>query len=69
MSAHTISALGRTVPQQRRDATRRDPINPATLVAVMLFLAVLLAEVAFFALNAHSIADLGAVAALAASVP
>jgi hypothetical protein len=68
MSAHVIPAMGRTVPQQR-GAARRIPTNPATLIAVTLFVAVLLAEAVFFALNAHSVADLGAAAALAASVP
>jgi hypothetical protein len=60
--------MGRTVPQQR-GAARHIHANPATLIAVMLFVAVLLAEAVFFALNAHSVADLGAAAALAASVP
>jgi hypothetical protein len=68
MSTHVMSASGRTVPQ-RRGATRRAPTNLATLIAVMLFLAVLIAEATLFALNAHSVADLGAAAAVAASVP
>jgi hypothetical protein len=41
----------------------------ATPIPVTLFLAVLIAEATFFALNAHSVADLGAAAAVAASVP
>jgi len=45
------------------------PTDPATLIAVTLFLAVLIAEAVFFALYAPSVADLGAVAAVAASVP
>jgi hypothetical protein len=68
MSAHVMLAMGRTVPQ-RRGATRRAPTDPATLIAVTLFLAVLIAEAVFFALYAPSVADLGAVAAVAASVP
>lgn len=69
MNAHAMSTMSRTVPQQRQGAARRVATDPATLIAVMLFLAVLLAEVVFFALNAQSVADLGAVAAVAASVP
>jgi hypothetical protein len=69
MNAHVMSAMDRTVPRQRRGAARHVLTNPATLIAVTLFVAVLLAEAVFFALNAHSVADLGAAAALAASVP
>jgi hypothetical protein len=43
--------------------------NPATLIAVTLFFAVLIAEAVFLALNAPNIADLGALAAVAGSVP
>jgi hypothetical protein len=43
--------------------------NLATLIAVTLFLAVLTAEAVFFALNAPSVADLDALAAVAGSVP
>lgn len=43
--------------------------NLATLIAVTLFLAVLIAEAIFLALNAPSMADLGALAAVAGSVP
>jgi len=69
MNAHAMSTMNRTVPQQRRGAARHVLINLATLIAVMLFVAVLIAEAVFFALNADSIADVGAAAALAASVP
>jgi hypothetical protein len=43
--------------------------NLATLIALTLFLAVLIAEAVFLALNAPSVADLGALAAVAGSVP
>ena len=43
--------------------------NPATLIAVTLFLALLIAEAVFLALNAQSITDLGELAAVAGSVP
>jgi len=59
MNAHAMSTMNRTVPQQRRGAAPHVPINLATLIA----------EAVFFALNADSIADVGAAAALAASVP
>jgi len=68
MTTHAMSATGRAVPHQR-GATRRTPIDPATLIAVTLFLAVLIAEGVFLALNAPSVADLGALAAVAGSVP
>jgi len=45
------------------------PSKLATLIAVTLFLAVLIAEAVFLARNAPSVADLGALAALAGSVP
>jgi len=62
-----MSATSRTVPY-RRDAYHA-PTNLATLVAVTLFLAVLIAEAVFLALNAPSVADLGTLAASAGSVP
>jgi hypothetical protein len=68
MTTQAMSATGRTVPH-RRGAAYRAPINPATLIAVTLFLAVLIAEAVFLALNAPSIADLGTLAAGAGSVP
>ena len=43
--------------------------NPATLIAVTLFLAVLIAEALFLTLIAPSIAELDALAAVAGSVP
>jgi hypothetical protein len=68
MSTHAISATSRTAPY-RRGAADRARSNPATLIAVTLFLAVLIAEVAFLAFNPPSIADLGALAAVAGSAP
>jgi len=68
MTTHAMSATGRTVPH-RRGAARRTPTNPTTLIVVTLFLAVLIAEAVFLALNAPSVADLGALAPFAGSVP
>jgi len=68
MTTHAMSAIGRTV-RRPRGAVHRGPTNPATLIAVTLFLAVLIAEAVFFVLNAPSVADLGALAAVAGSVP
>jgi hypothetical protein len=68
MITHAISATSRTVPH-RRGASYRAPTNLATLIAVTLFLAVLIAEAVFLALNAPSVADLGTLAAGAGSVP
>ena len=68
MTTQAMSATGRTVPH-RRGADYRAPTNLATLIAVTLFLAVLIAEAVFLALNAPSIADLGTLAAGAGSVP
>jgi len=65
---HAISAAGRTAPY-RRGVARPVPRNLATPIAVTLFLAVLIAEVVFLALDAPSVADLGALAAVAGSVP
>jgi hypothetical protein len=67
MTAHAMSATGRT--PYRSGVARRTLTNPATLVAVTLFLAVLIAEAVFLARNAPSVADLGALAADAGSVP
>lgn len=66
MSAHLMSAMGRTAPHQR-DAIHRASTDSATLIAAALLLAVLIAEAVFVAFNAPSVADLGA--AFAASVP
>ena len=68
MTTQAMSATGRTVPH-RRGAAHRAPTNLATLIAVSLFLAVLIAEAVFLALNAPSIADLGILAAGVGSVP
>ena len=68
MTIHAMSAAGQTAPY-RRGAARPVPRNLATPIAVTLFLAVLIAEVVFLALNAPSVADLGALAAVAGSVP
>ena len=68
MTTHAMFATSRTVPH-RRGASYRAPTNPATLIAVTLFLAVLIAEAVFLALNAPSIADLGILAASVGSVP
>ena len=53
----------------RSGVAHRALTNPATLLAVTLFLAVLIAEAVFLARNAPSVTDLGALAALAGSVP
>ena len=45
------------------------PPTAPMLIAVTLFLAVLIAEAVFLALNAPSVADLGTLAAGAANVP
>ena len=68
MTTQAMSATGRTVPH-RRGAAHRAPTNLATLIAVSLFLAVLIAEAVFLALNAPSNADLGILAAGVGSVP
>ena len=67
MTAHVMSATTRTVPHRR--GAYRAPIKLATLIAVTLFLAVLIAEAVFLALNAPSVADLGTLATGAGSVP
>jgi hypothetical protein len=67
MTIHVISATSRTVPHRR--GVYRAPSNLATLIAVTLFLAVLIAEAVFLALNAPSVADLGTLAVGAGSVP
>jgi hypothetical protein len=67
MTSHVISATSRTAPYRR--GAYRNPTNLAMLIAVTLFLAVLIAEAVFFALNAPSVADLGTLAAGVGSVP
>jgi hypothetical protein len=66
MTTHTLLATGRTSSYRRR---ARDRIDPATLIAVTLFFAVLIAEGAFIALNPPGVADYGPLAAFAGSVP
>jgi hypothetical protein len=68
MTIHAMSATGRTAPY-RHGTAHRARTNPATLIALTLFFAVLIAEAVFLALNAPSLADLGALAAIAGSVP
>jgi hypothetical protein len=68
MITHAMSATGRTVPH-RRGTARRARTNPSTLIALTLFVAVLIAEAVFLALNGPTVADLGALAAVAGSVP
>jgi uncharacterized protein (UPF0264 family) len=69
MTTHAMSATGRTTPYRHGTASPRARTNTATLIALTLFLAVLIAEAVFLALNAPSLADLGALAAVAGSVP
>ena len=68
MTTQAMSVTGRTV-HHRHGAAHRAPTNLATLIAVTLFLAVLIAEAVFLAFNAPSIADLGILAAGFGSVP
>jgi len=65
---NAMSMTDRTVPH-RGSTAHRASTNPVTVIAVTLFLAVLIAEAVFLALNATSVADLGALAAVAGSVP
>jgi hypothetical protein len=67
MSTHATCA--RPAEQRPLGAAPPTAPNPATVIAVTLFFAVLIAEAVFLALNAPSIADLGALAAVAGSVP
>jgi len=67
MATHVMSATTRTVPHRR--GAYRAPTNLATLIAVTLFLAVLIADAVFVALKAPSVADLGMLAVGAGSVP
>jgi hypothetical protein len=68
MTIKALSATGRTT-LYRRGGARRTAGNPATQIAVTLFLAVLIVEAVFLALNTPSVAELGALAAAAGSVP
>lgn len=66
MTSQAMSATGRTA-SHRREARFRS--NPTTLIAVTLFLVVLVAEAVLLAINPPSAADLGALAAVAGSMP
>jgi hypothetical protein len=66
MTTQTLLATGRT--GSYRPAARARG-NPATLIAVTLLFAVLIAEAAFLALHLPSAADLGPLAAVAGSMP
>jgi len=68
MTTHVVSAAGQTAPY-RRGRARRTNTDPATAIAVTLFLAVLIAEAVFLAFNTPSAADLAGLAAAAGSVP
>ncbi len=65
----TNAMCARRAEQRPLGAAPPTTLNPATLIAVTLLLAVLIAEVVFLALNPPNIADLGALAAVAGSVP
>lgn len=69
MTTHVISTTSRATSYRRGGAARRVPANATTLIAVTLFLAVLIAEAAFLALNPPSVADLAALGAFAGSAP
>jgi hypothetical protein len=69
MTTHFISTTSRATSYRRGGAARRVRVDPATLIAVTLFLAVLIAEAAFLALNIPSVADLGALGAFGGSAP
>lgn len=69
MTTHVISTTSRATSYRRGGAARRVPAKAATLIAVTLFLAVLIAEAAFLAHNVPSVADLAALAAFAGSAP
>jgi hypothetical protein len=69
MTIQAVSATGRTASYQRGSAAHPARTNPATLIALMLFLIVLIPEVVFLAINAPSAADLGALTAVAGNVP
>lgn len=62
MTTHIMPAGAAT--SFRRDASRRSSTDPATLIAAALFIAVLIAEAAFIALAAPSVADIGSLYAL-----
>jgi hypothetical protein len=68
VTTRAMFATDRTAPHRRRVA-HHARTNRATLIALTLFLAVLIAEAVFLALNGPTVADLGALAAVAGSVP
>ena len=68
MTTRAMFATARTAPHRRR-AAHRSRTNRATLIALTLFLAVLIVEAVFLALNGPTVADLGALAVVAGSVP
>jgi hypothetical protein len=65
----THARCARRAEQLSLGAAPSTASNPATLIAVTLFLAVLIAEAVFLALDPPNIADLGELAAVAGSVP
>jgi hypothetical protein len=67
MTTHAMRA--RRSEKRPLDGKRWSASNAATVIAMTLFLAVLIAEAVFLAVNAPSVADLGALAATAGSVP
>jgi hypothetical protein len=67
MTNHAMSARG--AEQRPLGGAPPSAANPARLIAVTLFLAVLIGEAAFLAINAPSVADLDALAAVAGSMP
>jgi hypothetical protein len=67
MTSNGTFSVSRTATR-RYGVAQRALADPVTLVAVTLFLAVLVAEATFVALNATSVADLSALAAAAGSV-
>jgi hypothetical protein len=69
MMTQATYAVERTAPPYGRSAAHRAPANPATPIAVTVFLAVLIVEAVFIAFYAPSVVDLGALAAVAANVP
>jgi len=67
MTTHAMSARG--AEQRPLGGAPPRAANPATLIAVTLFLAVLIVEAAFLAISGPSVADLDALAGLAGSMP
>jgi hypothetical protein len=67
MTTHAMRA--RRSEQRPLNAEAWSAPNAATVIAMTLFIAVLIAEAVFLAVNPPSAADLGALAAVAGSVP